>query len=335
MLYVSTRNRTDSYTAHRALHDICAPDDGMFVPFQLPIISDEELRFFHSRTFSENIAYILNLFFSVNLPAWDVEVCIGKYPIELVALPRKLMVAECWHSLSSEYTRMENALYSRLCGQSVVKPATEWAKIAIRIAFLFAIYGELEPSFCRKSYDLSVHDNCFTTPMAAWYARRMGLPIGRIICANYENSDTWDLLHRGDLDCDSNTLRASGLECLIYMTLGPEETVRFINACYNGESYLVDDEKLPLLNEGLFSAVVSKERVQSTINNIYRSSDYITDTVAAISYSALQDYRARTGEGSQTLILSLENPANHARELARVLGLSAADIEKKVSCRKG
>ncbi len=335
MLYVSTRNRTDSYTAHRALHDACAPDGGMFVPFQLPVISEEELRSFHNRTFSENIAYVLNLFFSVNLPAWDVEVCIGKYPIELLTLPRKLTIAECWHNLSSTYARLESALYGRLCGENTMKPATDWAKIAIRIALLFAIYGELDPDAYRKDFDFAVHSRNFTTPMAAWYARRMGLPIGKIICAGYENSDSWDLLHRGELSCEACTPDAVGLERLIYMTLGQEEAMRFADTCNNRKTYLLDEEQLLLLNEGLFAAVVSKDRIQSTISNFYRSNDYIPDTVAAISYSALQDYRSRTGEGSQTLILSLESPANHAQELSRILGLSAAEIEQKVNCRKG
>lgn len=335
MLYVSTRNRTDSYTAHRALHDACAPDGGMFMPFQLPVISNEELRSFHSRSFSENIAHVLNLFFSVNLTAWDVEVCIGKYPVELVLLPRKLTIAECWHNLSSTYARLENALYGRLCGETVLKPATDWAKIAIRIALLFAIYGELDSNVYGKTFDLAVHSRHFTTPMAAWYARRMGLPIGKIICAGYENSDTWDLLHRGELNCEACTTDAVGLERLIYMTLGQDEAMRFVDTSSNGRTYLVDEVQLPLLNEALFAAVVSKDRIQSTIRNLCRSNAYIPDTVAAISYSALQDYRSRTGEGSQTLILSLESPANHAQELSRILGISADEIEKKVNCRKG
>ena len=335
MLYVSTRNRTDSYTAYRALHDTCAPDGGMFVPFQLQIISDEELRSFSSRTFSENIAYVLNLFFSANLQSWDVEVCIGKYPIELLTLPRKLTVVECWHNLSSTYARLESALYSLLCGENTMKPATDWAKIAIRIALLFAIYGELDPELSSNSFDFAVHSRNFTTPIAAWYARRMGLPIGKIICAGYENSDSWDLLHRGELNCEACTPDAIGLERLIYMTLGQEEAMRFADTCLGRKTYLLDEEQLPLLNRGLFAAVVSKDRIQSTISNMYRTNGYIPDTVAAISYSALQDYRAKTGEGSQTLILSLESPANHAYELARILGLSVSEIEKKVNCRKG
>ena len=163
----------------------------------------------------------------------------------------------------------------------------------------------------------------------------MGLPIGKIICAGYENSDVWDLLHRGELNCASMQVDSVGIERLIYHTVGQEEAARFADSCKARKLYAIDEEQLAILSDGLFAAVVSKDRIQSTINSFYRSNDYIPDTVAAISYGALQDYRAKTGESCQTLIFSLSSPANHKDELSRILGLPASLIENKVNHRKG
>ena len=46
MLYISTRNNTDTYTAHRALHEEYAPDGGFYVPFYLPTFSSDALNYF-------------------------------------------------------------------------------------------------------------------------------------------------------------------------------------------------------------------------------------------------------------------------------------------------
>lgn len=335
MLYVSTGNPTDSYTAHRALHEISAPDGGMFVPFQLPYFEHEEILRLKEQSFCENVANILNIFFSLRLNAWDVEFCIGRYPAQIVSLPRKLMVAELWHNLSASYTRMERALYARLCGDDSISAVPGWVKIAIKIAILFATYGVSDAAECGNELDLAVESYSFSAPIAAWYARKMGLPIGVIICAGYDGSDVWDLLHRGELNTASMRDDIIGVERLIYMTLGKDEAMRFATACKERKVYSVGDEQLPILNDGLFAAVVSKDRLHSVISNFYRSNGYIPDTFSAISYAALQDYRSKSGESKNTLLLSLECPANYASGLSGILGIPAAQIENIVHHRKG
>lgn len=335
MLYVSTGNPTDSYTAHRALHEISAPDGGMFVPFQLPFFEREEILRLKERSFCENIANILNLFFSMRLNAWDVEFCIGRYPAQIVSLPRKLMVAELWHNLSSSFARMERALYARLCGDDPKVSVPEWVKIAIKIAVLFAAYGISDAAESGDELDLAVESHSFSAPIAAWYARKMGLPIGMIVCAGYNASDVWDLLHRGELNTASMCDDMIGMERLIYMTLGRDEAMRFAAACRERKCYCVDEEQLSILNDGLFAAVVSKDRLHSVVSNFYRSNSYIPDTFAATSYAALQDYRSRSGESKNTLLLSLECPANYAPSLSGILGIPVEQIENIVHHRKG
>lgn len=335
MLYVSTGNRTNSYTAHRALNEPSAPDGGMFVPFQLPCFEHEDILLLKERSFCENFANILNTFFSLRLSAWDVEFCVGRYPAEIVSLPRKLIVAELWHNLSASYVRMEQALYARLCGDRAVKSVPEWVKIAIQIAVLFSVYGISDAAEHGEKLDIAVESHSFTAPIAAWYARKMGLPIGTIICAGYDVSDTWDLLHRGELNTASMRADSASLERLIYLTLGLDEAMRFAGICKDRKTYSLDEEQLAILNDGLFAAVVSNDRLHSVIGSFYRSNGYIPDTFCAVSYAALQDYRSKTGESRHTLLLSLECPANQAADLSRILRISTADIETIVHHRKG
>ena len=69
MLYVSTRSKTDSFTAHRVLHEAAAPDGGMYAPFRFPHLNNMQLQQLQTASFSENVATILNLFFSADLTA--------------------------------------------------------------------------------------------------------------------------------------------------------------------------------------------------------------------------------------------------------------------------
>ena len=94
MLYVSTRNKMDSYTAYRTLHEEYAPDGGQFVPFRIPSFTNEEREALQEKSFSQIVADILNLFFAARLTGWDVECCIGRNPVRLERMNHRLIVAE-------------------------------------------------------------------------------------------------------------------------------------------------------------------------------------------------------------------------------------------------
>ena len=82
MLYLSTRSKTDSFTAYRVLHSDCAPDGGMFMPMQIPVQDDVALASFERMNFGEAIASILNLFFGSQLSGWDIDFAVqGRCPI--------------------------------------------------------------------------------------------------------------------------------------------------------------------------------------------------------------------------------------------------------------
>ena len=304
MLYVSTRDQTNTYTAHRALFEQQASDCGMFAPFSLPKFTVEEISDLCARTFCENIARILNLFFSAKLTGWDVDFCCGRYPVNIVSLPHKLILAEAWHNTTGSYAQLERVLYNRLCGADAPESISNWAKIAIRISLLFATYALYVGDGEMIKLDVAVDDGDFVAPLAAWYARRMGLPIDTIICGCFESSSVWDLLHRGELNtvaCKQNP----GLEHIVYAALGQEETVRFVSVCQNRKVYHLNDDALSELNDRIFAAVTSAERIGNVISAFKRSNNYTLDRASAISFGARQDFRAKLGENKPTLIFSL------------------------------
>ncbi len=338
MLYVSTRDRTNSYTAYRALHEERAPDGGLFVPFRIPVYSKAEILALKEKSFGETVAQVLNLFFSTGLTGWDVDFAVGRTPFRVKLMNHRLVVGELWHNLESDYAYLERCLYNKLCG-AVGKQPTDWAKIAVRIAVLFGLCGACSREGIHE-LDIAVTVGDFSIPMAAWYAREMGLSLGTVICGCNENGAVWELINHGDLNTGTAVIHTDlpeldhacpkSVERLIYHSLGTNASLRFADTCARGGIYAVDDEAQQKLSNGFFAAVVSNRRAQSVIANIYRSSHYFIDGYAATAYGSLQDYRSSTGESRSTLLLADASPLLSADKLSGILHISPEELRKNL-----
>ncbi len=296
MLYVSTRNTTDIYTAYRALHETNTPDGGNFVPFRLPMLDQSMLR---KQTGCETVAQILNLFFGLRLRAWDVECAIGRSSVKLANLGQKVFVAEAWRNPVASY----DYLYDSLCNlmfDGKKKTTDGWPRIAVEIALLLGMYSDME--YTSGGFDFAVNAGDFADLTAVTYAKTMGMPVNRIICACDSNAAVWDFVNRGEFTASET--QPKYMENFIYLRLGAEETHRYMTACENKRVYSIDETLLQSLNSDLFAAVVSENRVESVVSGIYQTNQYAVDRDSALSYGALQDYRAQTGVNANTVILA-------------------------------
>lgn len=312
MLYITTRENKDAYTAARTLAQDKAADGGVYVPFRLPEYTKEEILSLKLKTFGQAVADVLNVFFASRTTGWDVDLCIGKNPVKLLSMNHKISVAELWHNPEREYSYIVKKLYERILRpQNSNRDPSQWAQIAVRIAVLFGVFGELLRSEITdgvQPVDLAVPAKDFSVPMACWYARKMGLPIGVIVCGCDMNSGLWDLIRRGEFStaspsCDAQQERA-GLERLIQGTLGCDEVNRYLECCQNRRTYTVVDEAFSELRNGLFTAVVGKNRVDLIMSSLNKTGAHVFDFDVALSYGALQDYRAGNSEGRTALLLS-------------------------------
>lgn len=345
MLYITTRSKHDAYTAHRTMNQDCGSDGGLFIPMRMPVLNKEELSALADKSFGQNVADILNLFFSTKLTGWDVDVSIGRYPTKLHSMNHRMLVVELWHNIDGNFDRVVNSLAAKIHpdGEFIGKP-TNWVALAIRIAVLFGLFGELlrnEQVRFDRSVDVAVTAGSFSAPMAVWYARYMGLPIGTIVCGCNENGAPWDLLHRGEVDTDALAVKTTtpesdfalppDLERLICATLGQEESMRYWWSCTEGAVYAPPEAKFDELRKGMFAAVVSRARVETIIPSVYRTNQYILDTYAALAYGALSDYRARTGASGMALLLTEKSPMCNAGAVADAMHITPQELKKRLA----
>ncbi len=333
MLYVTTRNKYDAYTVTRAIQNDRGPDGGFYLPFQMPKLQREDILCLKEESFGEAVARILNLFFPCRLSGADVDFAVGKYPIKLQSINPRVVTAETWHNLDWDFSGVEKSLNARISGNAdrSVKPSG-WVRIAVRIAVLFGIYGIMMKNgdiTADKRLDIALPAEDFTLPMAAWYARKIGLPVGNIVCGCGDDSALWNLINFGEMKTDGAGV-PENIERLIFGTNGIEEALHFRDCCQKGRGYTLPALSLERLRQGLFAAVVSTQRLTSVIPNVYDTSGYILDPDTALAYGAMQDYRAQTGQSQTMLLISERSPLLEADTVAGALNISLETLKERL-----
>jgi len=345
VLYVTTRNNRDAYTAQRALRENRGPDGGLYVPFREPRFSAEEITALQEKSFNRAVADVLNVLFNGRLTAYDIDFAIGRYAVRLEMLGKRVIMGECWHNLEFDFSRIVKNLTKLLRADqdSEVLPG-DWAEIAVRIAVLFGIFGEL----MRKGIvdregvvDISVVSADFSAPISAWYAKRWGLPIGNIICCCNDNGNLWDFICHGQLKTsdvavttvtpEADVVVPSGLERLIHSCAGVGEVERYLEAVRQGKNYYLDDILLHRLRRGLYVTVTSTQRILSTIPSIYATHQYILSPYSALAYAGLQDYRSRTGESRTALVLAEKSPVRDVKTVSSALGITEEQLKQHLN----
>ena len=245
------------------------------------------------------------------------------------------MVAELWQNPGQSYDYLARELAEQLLNESSCQSG--WLSIALRIAMLFGIYGQL-PGDSLEPVDISVISGDFAAPISAFYARAWGLPIGNIVCCCNENSGLWELLRHGQLRTDTASVPTilpeadvavpENLERLVYEAGGTDEVERYLASCRRGGTYAPSETVLAKMNRGLSVSVVSSSRISQTISSVYRTHRYVLSPGSALSYAGLMDYRAKAGQARNALILVEKSPALDAERTAAALNISRQELNE-------
>lgn len=335
MLYVTTRNHQDAFPVYPVLTQSRGADGGLFVPLHFPKLSEPECRKLSQMSFGQCVAEMLNLFFSTKLTGWDVDFSIGRYPVRLEQLVHRICMAETWHNPDCQYRRMEQNLLELLHAETDLPG--NWVSVAIRMAVLAGILGNQE-ELGMGPVDIAVVSGDFTTPISAWYLRKMGFSIGNIICCCNENNQFWDLICNGQMRTDGVGISTIVPEADITMPVNLERLIsdcgsvleanRYLDCCRRGVVYSVSDTMLQQLRRGLFVSVVSSNRIETAIPNVCKTHNYVLTPSSALAYSGLLDYRAKTGIIQNAVVICDKSPVCEAETVARVMDIPVAELKR-------
>ena len=346
MLYETTRSKVATYTAQRALKEERSPDGGFYVPAKLPVYSRDELETLLKEPAGEIVARVLNGFFKGKLTRMDVEFTVGKKFFGLARISHRIVIGELWRNADGSFEELCRRLAERLSAEFGTARAGSWMRIACRIALVFAMYGELRRQGVISQdevLDGAVLTGDFEGPYALWTARRMGLPIGQVICCCNENGGFWELINRGQMKlnakvyptvtprCDSAV--PAGLELLIKEKLEWDDVEEFLALREKGGTYYLSAEEHRHFKEGFAAAVISDKRIRMAIPNLYNTNGYILCPYSALVYTGLMDYRSHPGPRRAALMLTENDPRECADTVIHALAIS--DQELRDWCLNG
>ena len=347
MLYVTTRNRCEQYTAARTLVGSRAPDGGLYIPLSIPRMGPQELRSLAEMSFHDCVVKVLNRLFHTNLTRWDLVFEIGKYPVRLEAMSHRIIISETWHNPKWSFGGLTEELRGLVAGENDGNvECSFWLETGIRIAVIFGVVAEMmraEIASEENRIDISVVGGNFSAPIALWMARQMGLPIGNIVICCNENSGVWNLFHHGELRTEAVTVPTKtpkadivvpdGLEVLISLTCGTDEAGRYVDAWRGGRMYCPEENHLQKLRQGIEVSVISEDRLLQTIPSVFGTSGYLLSPYTAMAYAGLLDYRARTGESRYGIVFADESPSGDLRVVADALKTSEEELRILINRR--
>ena len=170
-----------------------------------------------------------------------------------------------------------------------------------------------------EAVNFAVPTGNFGNILAAYYAKQIGLPVGKLICASNENNVLTDFFKTHVYDKmrsfkvtsspSMDILVSSNLERLIFHLLGnsAEKTADLMKSLNQHGQYELTDFDPAILE--LFAAEYATEvETASEIKRVYEASDYIEDPHTAVASAVYQKYRTATGDETTTVIASTASP---------------------------
>ena len=178
----------------------------------------------------------------------------------------------------------------------------------------------------------------FGNILAAYYAKQMGLPIHKLICASNENRVLYDFFRTGTYDRkrdfilttspSMDILISSNLERLIYRLTGEnaEKCAELMKTLSEGGEYTITEETKAQLGD-FYGNFCSEEETANTISEIYKDSNYVIDTHTAVAAGVYKKYVSETDDHLPTVIASTASPYKFTRSVMDALGEDHKDLD--------
>ncbi len=170
----------------------------------------------------------------------------------------------------------------------------------------------------------------FGNILAAYYAKAMGVPINKLICASNDNKVLFDFFQTGIYNKNRefiltsspsmDILISSNLERLIYQITGKDadKTLELMKSLSTKGEYKITEEMKSKVQEFIAGYATEGETAE-TIKKLYDKTGYIIDTHTAVAASVYNNYRTQTGDTTKTIIASTASPYKFARSVMNAI----------------
>ncbi|MBP1588217.1 MAG: threonine synthase [Clostridia bacterium] len=223
-----------------------------------------------------------------------------------------------------------------------------WGRLLPQIVYYFHTYLELVRRgavLFGDRINFCVPTGNFGDILACYYAKKAGLPVGKIICASNTNSVVSDFIRTGVYDKNRpfeitmspamDILVSSNLERLIHDASGrnPEYVAGLMAKLSSEGAYTVDRATQNAVDADFASGSATEAETMQTISEVYRGFGYLIDPHTAVGVNVYGKYREASGDGTRTVCVSTASPFKFNASVAESLfgkealrGVTEADI---------
>ena len=202
-----------------------------------------------------------------------------------------------------------------------------WGRLAPQIAYYVYSYVSLlkeEKIEMGDQINIVVPTGNFGNILAAWYAKSMGVPIRKLICASNRNKVLCDFFSSGKYDRNRefykttspsmDILISSNLERLLFEISGKDsaKVVDWMASLANEGVYSVDPKTLKLLQKIFVGGFADEAGVAKTILDVYDRTDNVIDTHTAVGFNIYGRYHQRSSDETKTVFVSTASPFKFA-----------------------
>ncbi len=198
-----------------------------------------------------------------------------------------------------------------------------WGRLVPQIVYYVSAYCDM-----LENNELSLGDEMnvvvptgnFGNILAAYYANKMGVPMNKLVCASNANNVLTDFLITGTYDknrdfyCTTSPsmdiLISSNLERLLFHLCDENDAqiAEWMNALSNEGKYTVSKEVADKISAKFCAGCCDDAETKATIGNVFAEKNYLCDTHTAVAVKVYEDYKAKTGDNTPTVIASTANP---------------------------
>ena len=195
-------------------------------------------------------------------------------------------------------------------------------RLAPQVMYYYRAYADLVGAgriHAGDKVDYVVPTGNFGDILAGYFAKEMGLPVGRLVCASNANNVLTDFLRTGRYDRrrpfyktvspSMDILVSSNLERLLYLLSGDDALVAGLMKRLGEEgAYEVPAEMLEKLHELFWAGCCGDEGAKAAIGSVWREHHYLCDTHTAVAWDVAQQYKKANPDHNAVVVLSTASP---------------------------
>ncbi len=209
-----------------------------------------------------------------------------------------------------------------------------WGRLVPQIVYYFYSYLALLRTgqiALGEQINFVVPTGNFGNILAGYYAKLMGLPVNRLICASNANNVLTEFINTGRYDAQRDFLKtlspsmdiliSSNLERLLFELTGrkPAKVNDWMTQLKQAGSYQVDENVKEQVQQLFWSDYASDQETLETISKVWQQYRYLVDPHTAVAFKVYQKYRELTADSTKTVILSTASPFKFNASVAQAV----------------